>query len=59
MDSMEILHENINTARNFTPMSQLQIDELIAHSEAYSTDGMHESYKTYEMEDPEEEGEED
>ncbi|MFO7658054.1 MAG: aldo/keto reductase [Bacteroidales bacterium] len=49
MDSMEILRENIETARNFTPMTQVEIENLVALSLEPSKDGKYESYKSVEI----------
>lgn len=46
MDSMEILKENINTVRNFKPMTQSEIEDLISRSLEPSSEGRLENYKS-------------
>ncbi|MBI4866339.1 MAG: aldo/keto reductase [Candidatus Wallbacteria bacterium] len=46
MESKELLRKNLETARNFTPMSQAERDELLARSAPHAADGRYEKYKT-------------
>ncbi len=55
MDSIEVLHKNIKTAREFTPMTENEITSLLASAIKYSMNGRYEEYKTYEIEPEEEE----
>jgi predicted aldo/keto reductase-like oxidoreductase len=50
MDSIEILHKNIKTAREFKPMTEDEMTTLLAGTIKYSMNGKYEVYKTYEIE---------
>jgi predicted aldo/keto reductase-like oxidoreductase len=47
MDTIEILKENINTARNFKPMTEDEINDLLKRTIKYALNGEYEEYKTY------------
>ena len=46
MDSMEVLRENLATAKAFEPMSEEEAEELLSRSRPHSEDGAMEAYKT-------------
>ena len=46
MDSMEVLHENLEIVRNFQPLTQREQDELLQRVAPYATAGYLEYYKT-------------
>jgi aryl-alcohol dehydrogenase-like predicted oxidoreductase len=45
MDSLEVLHQNLQIAQNFTPMSLAEMDGLRARCKQYSGDARFEMYK--------------
>ena len=47
MDSIKGLNENVNTAKNFTPMSEEEISKLLERTIKYALNGQYEGYKTY------------
>jgi predicted aldo/keto reductase-like oxidoreductase len=47
MDSIKVLNENINTAKNFTPMSEEEITQILERTIKYALNGQYEEYKTY------------
>ncbi len=47
MDSMDILRENIQIARNFKPMTQEELSDLLKTTEESGLEGKFEEYKTY------------
>jgi len=47
MQSMKMLRENIETARNFTPMSEEEINDLLERTIKYAMNGEYEWYKSY------------
>jgi predicted aldo/keto reductase-like oxidoreductase len=47
MDTIEILKENIETTRNFKPMTEEEINSLLERTIKYSLNGKYEDYKTY------------
>ena len=49
MDSMKIVKENIETAKNFKPFTQEEINQLVARSLDPSKDGKLENYKRTEI----------
>ena len=48
MDSMDVLRKNINTARNFKPMTETEIEVLLDQTKDYAHNGQYEEYKTNE-----------
>jgi len=58
MDSLEVLHKNLKTAREFKPMTEEEIATLLSGVIKYSMNGKHEGYKTY-IPDVEEDDEEE
>ncbi len=46
MGSTKVLEENLETARNFRPMSEDEIEALRSRTEQAAADGKHEYYKT-------------
>ncbi len=52
MDSIDVLHKNIATARNFEPMAEDEMAALLDRTIPMAKDGQYEEYKTYEP-DPE------
>ncbi len=47
MQSMEMLTENIETVRNFEPMSEQEIEDLLKRTIQYAYGGQYEWYKSY------------
>jgi len=47
MDSLEFLHKNLKTVREFKPMTEEEITTLLSGVIKYSINGKHEGYKTY------------
>jgi predicted aldo/keto reductase-like oxidoreductase len=47
MDSVEYLHKNLKTVREFKPMTEDEITTLLAGVIKYSLNGRYEEYKTY------------
>lgn len=45
IDSLEVLHQNLQIARNFTPMMEAEMDELRNRCKSYAADGRYELYK--------------
>ena len=45
IDSLEVLHQNLQIARNFTPMTEAEMDELRNRCKTYAADGRYELYK--------------
>jgi len=45
-DSMEILEQGLNVARNFKPMTQAQVEAILAKTEVAAVKGEYEPYKT-------------
>jgi len=45
IDSMEVLHQNLDIARNFKAMSAQEMDELRDRCKQYAADGRYELYK--------------
>ncbi len=45
MDTMEVLHQNLRIAQNFTSMTPQQMDELRNRCREYAADGRYEPYK--------------
>jgi uncharacterized protein len=45
MDSLEVLHQNLRIAQNFTPMSQSEMDALRERCKPDAADGRYELYK--------------
>lgn len=45
IDSMDVLHQNLQIAQNFKPMSSSEMDELRNRCKPYSADGRYELYK--------------
>jgi len=45
IDSLEVLHQNLDIARNFKPMSAQEMDELRNRCKQYAADGRYELYK--------------
>jgi aryl-alcohol dehydrogenase-like predicted oxidoreductase len=45
-ESMEILEQGLNAARNFRPLSSAEIEAMLAKTEAVAADGKFEPYKT-------------
>jgi uncharacterized protein len=45
IDSLEVLHQNLQIAQTFTPMSTTEMDELRARCKQYAADGHFELYK--------------
>jgi len=58
MDSLDYLHKNLKTVREFKPMTEEEMSTLLAGVIKYSMNGKHEGYKTYTPEFGDEEGEE-
>jgi predicted aldo/keto reductase-like oxidoreductase len=62
MDSIKILKENINTARNFKPMEEEERNQILERTIQFAMNGKYEEYKTYtpdpdhEFNEPEREG---
>jgi len=52
MDSLKVLKENTQIAKNFKPMTQDEIQILLAKTKESAKDGKYEEYKTYDP-DPE------
>jgi predicted aldo/keto reductase-like oxidoreductase len=48
MDSIKVLRENIATARDFVPMTEDEMAELLERTLPLARDGQYEEYKTYE-----------
>jgi uncharacterized protein len=46
MDSIDVMEENLETARNFTPLSDVERADILARSKPLSTDGAFEQFKT-------------
>ena len=44
-DSMEILNQALNVARNFTPLSQAEVSTLLSKTETAAQNGEFEHYK--------------
>ena len=44
--SLEVLRQDVAVARNFKPLSESQVDELLAKTKAEAGDGRHETFKT-------------
>ena len=57
IDSMEILKKNLKTAREFKPMTDEEISSLLSRVVKYSINGKYEEYKTYELDEEEDEEE--
>jgi predicted aldo/keto reductase-like oxidoreductase len=57
MDSLEVLHKNLKTAREFKPMTEDEMTILLSGVIKYSMNGKYEGYKTYTPEFGDEEGE--
>jgi predicted aldo/keto reductase-like oxidoreductase len=47
MDSLEVLHKNIATARNFEPMTETEIAALLEKTSEYAAGAKYERYKTF------------
>jgi aryl-alcohol dehydrogenase-like predicted oxidoreductase len=45
IDSLDVLRQNLQIARNFTPMSASELDELRNRCKPYAADGRYELYK--------------
>jgi uncharacterized protein len=45
IDSLEVLHQNLQIAQNFTPMSPAEMSELRNRCKEYAADGRYELYK--------------
>jgi hypothetical protein len=45
IDSLDVLQQNLQIARNFTPMSASEMDELRNRCKPYAADGRYELYK--------------
>jgi aryl-alcohol dehydrogenase-like predicted oxidoreductase len=45
IDSLDVLHQNLQIARNFTPMTAAEMDELRDRCKTYAADGRYELYK--------------
>ncbi len=45
MDSLEVLHQNLRIAQNFTPMSEAEMDALRERCKPEAADGRYELYK--------------
>jgi uncharacterized protein len=45
VDSLEVLHQNLQVAQNFTPLTAAEMDELRNRCKPYSADGRYELYK--------------
>ena len=56
MDSLEYLHKNLKTAREFKPMTEADITTLLTGVIKYSINGKYEDYKTYTPESGDEKG---
>lgn len=62
MDSIKVLKENIETARNFKPMEEEERNQILERTIKYAMNGKYEEYKTYtpdpdhEHNEPEREG---
>lgn len=46
MDSLQILEQNLEIARNFEPLSDDEREALLSRSRPYATDGVHEPFKS-------------
>ena len=46
INSLEVLRQDVAVARDFKPLSQSQLDELLAKTKAEAGDGRHELFKT-------------
>ncbi len=51
IDSMEILHKNLEIARNFKPMTKEDIEKLMKQTADFAKNGTHEGYKSYEIDE--------
>jgi len=58
MDSLEYLHKNLKTVREFEPLTEEEMAALLTGVIKYSMNGKFEGYKTYTPEYGDEEGEE-
>jgi aryl-alcohol dehydrogenase-like predicted oxidoreductase len=45
IDSLDVLHQNLQIAQNFTPMSDVEMTELRKRCKEYAADGRYELYK--------------
>jgi uncharacterized protein len=45
VDGMEVLHQNLQIAQNFKPMTVAEMDELRNRCKQYAADGRYEVYK--------------
>jgi aryl-alcohol dehydrogenase-like predicted oxidoreductase len=45
VDSLEVLHQNLKIAQNFTPMSSAEMDDIRARCKPFAGDGRFETYK--------------
>ena len=46
MDSLEVLHQNLEIARTFTPLTDVEREELLSRSAEAAADGAYERFKT-------------
>jgi predicted aldo/keto reductase-like oxidoreductase len=46
MDSMEFLRENLETAKSFKPLDQVEVATLLGRTQVAAANGEHEGYKT-------------
>lgn len=46
MDSLEVLHQNLEIARTFTPLTDAEREELLSRSAEAAADGAYERFKT-------------
>jgi aryl-alcohol dehydrogenase-like predicted oxidoreductase len=46
MDSLKVLEQNLEIARNFTPLTDEERASIVARSEPFATDGVHERFKS-------------
>ncbi|HSU18735.1 MAG TPA: aldo/keto reductase, partial [Acidobacteriaceae bacterium] len=46
IDNMDILHQALDVARNFKPMTQAEVQTLLARTEKAASDGQYEPFKT-------------